>query len=213
MFLGYYNLANFITLAGLASSLTAVFAAAAYDFKTAVLMLSLAGLCDVCDGLIARNNIAKYEDKTAVFGCSLDVLCSFVGFVVAPVVITYCFGNRTAADIFIYIIFASCGAFSLANHNTVFVMRQGRTAGFRGVPVTVTAVFLPIIFTLSMFAPPTVTGYLLRILLVCLSVAFLINIRIKRPSLKLLVIVCTVCLFCLAMMMVLREVPVKYFVY
>ncbi len=213
MFLGYYNLANLITLAGLAASVTAVVSAGSYDFRTAIFMLTVAGFCDMCDGLVARNNYEKYDDKTHIFGSTLDTLCSLVGFVIAPVTVAYFFGNRTSADIFIYIVYAVCGVIHLANHSTAAALRGGRTSAFRGVPIATVVAFLPVIFALAMFASPSVTGYMLRILFLCLSVGFVVNIRVKRPSIRTIAIVAIVCLFCLAMMTILRDIPIKYFTY
>ena len=55
MFIGYYNIANLVTLLGLVSSVLACFNAMNGNIKMGVVMFLLAGLCDMFDGRIARS--------------------------------------------------------------------------------------------------------------------------------------------------------------
>ena len=71
MFIGYYNLANLITLTGLASSVAAICFAGAGHFEAAVIAMLIAGVSDMFDGRVARH--ADREDRKAkMFGIQID---------------------------------------------------------------------------------------------------------------------------------------------
>jgi phosphatidylserine synthase len=53
MFIGFFSIANTLTLFGLISAVTACFLAANGNFKFAFYMLFLSCLCDTFDGKIA----------------------------------------------------------------------------------------------------------------------------------------------------------------
>ena len=50
MIIGYYNIANFITLTGMSSALCACYLAFMGHYKAAIVVYMLAGLCDLFDG-------------------------------------------------------------------------------------------------------------------------------------------------------------------
>lgn len=210
MFLGFYNLANFMTLLGLASSVTAIFAAMALDFKVAVLLFAFAGVCDSLDGKLARNRIDNSDPRKAVYGVMLDSLCDLVSFGVTPCVIAYAFGNKTTIDLIIYMLFIACGCVRLAYYNTRALCSDGKVSGFVGVPITTSVIVFPFLMMLAMFMTPVVISYALRIFFVSLGVAFVIKRKVKRPSAKTILWFVLANTAAIAVMFILGDIPINY---
>ena len=80
MFIGYYNLANTVTLLGLSSAVMAVFCASQGFYKLAVVMFLFAGLCDMFDGRIARRAASGKQQRERIFGIQIDSLADVVSF-------------------------------------------------------------------------------------------------------------------------------------
>ncbi len=210
MFLGFYNLANFMTLLGLASSVTAIFAAVALDFKLAVLLFAFAGVCDSLDGKLARNRTDNGDPRKAVYGVMLDSLCDLISFGVTPCVIAYAFGNKTAIDMVIYLLFITCGCIRLAYYNTRALCSDGKVSGFVGVPITTSVVVFPLIIMLAMFIPPVIISYILRIFFVLLGAAFILKVKVKRLSVKKMLFFVLISTFAIGLMFALGDVPINY---
>ncbi len=210
MFLGYFNLANFVTLLGLATSVTAMFAAVAHEFKIAILLFAFAGVCDSIDGKLARNRIDHSDTKVTVFGVMLDSLCDLVSFGVTPCVIAYAFGNISVFDLAVYILFCVFGAIRLAYYNTRALCSDGRYHGFIGVPITTSVVLLPPIIALAMVLDPVFVSYVLRVFFVALGFAFILKIKIDRPNPKTTIILALICVAGVAAMFAFPSVPVQF---
>jgi CDP-diacylglycerol--serine O-phosphatidyltransferase len=75
---------NLVTILAMIAGLTSVQKAMMGDFETAILLLLIAGICDVLDGALARALKAQSE-----FGAQLDSLSDFLAFGVAPGLILY----------------------------------------------------------------------------------------------------------------------------
>lgn len=210
MFLGFYNLANFMTLLGLASSVTAIFAAMALEFKWAVLLFAFAGVCDALDGKFARNRLDSGDPRKAVYGMMLDSLCDLVSFGATPCVIAYAFGNKSAADLVIYLFFITCGCIRLAYYNTRALCSDGKARGFVGVPITTSVIAFPFIIMLAMFVPPLVVGFILRAFFVVLGLLFIFKVKVNRLSAKAIVISVLIAAAAIAIMFALPNVPINY---
>ncbi len=182
MFIGYYSLANCVTLFGLLSSVTACFLAANGNFKFAVYMLFLACLCDIVDGTIARaNRNRSLDDKN--FGIQLDSICDVVSFGVTPCFIAFSFGFDGFLDVLIYGFFIICGAIRLAYFNTLANKNPGKKMKyFRGVPIPFSTFIVTFLFLLTTFIPASVTVWLFRLLFLGLAFAYILNIRVKKPN-------------------------------
>ncbi len=210
MFLGFYNLANFMTLLGLASSVIAIFAAMALDFKWAVLLFAFAGVCDGLDGRLARNRLDSSDPRKAVYGMMLDSLCDLISFGATPCVIAYAFGNKSFVDLVIYLFFITCGCIRLAYYNTRALCSDGKVRGFMGVPITTSVAMFPFIMMLAMFVPPLVVGFILRAFFIVLGVSFILRIKINRPSAKTLIVFILISAAAIAVMFALPNVPINY---
>lgn len=186
MFIGIYSIANFITLMGLTSSVIACFLAGIGSFKFALFMLFLACLCDTFDGRVARSNLNRTE-KQKFYGIQLDSLCDLVSFGVTPCFIAFSFGFRGVLDIIIYCLFIVCGAIRLAYFNTLAnepSANPKKSKGFRGVPIPMSCPLMTLLFMLTLFTPANVSVWFFRIGMLALAIGYILNIKIKKPSLK-----------------------------
>lgn len=181
MFIGYYNLANFITLAGMSSAVCAIFLAYKGAFKVAVMAILFAGLCDMFDGRVARH--AKREGrKIKMFGIQIDTVSDMVSFGVAPAVIAYIYGLNRFYDILILLFYASCGAIRLAYFNTQAITETEdlNLKHFTGVPIPVICFVLPPLTLLMTFVSPGIMSWVARTSYIALGTAFIINVKIKK---------------------------------
>ncbi len=182
MFIGYYSLANCVTLFGLLSAVMACFLAANGNFKFAIYMLFVACVCDICDGTIARKSKNRsVEDK--YFGIQLDSLCDMVSFGVTPCFIAFSFGFDGVIDVLIYSFFIAAGGIRLAYFNTLANKNPGKKMKyFRGVPIPFSTFVITALFLLTTFIPASVTVWFFRIALLGLGIAYILNIPIKKPD-------------------------------
>ncbi len=97
MFLGFYDYTVVLTYISLGISVFGITRALEGDFKVAIFCLALSGLCDMFDGKIARTKKNRTEDEKN-FGIQIDSFCDVVCFGIFPVMICYCLGVNTPAE-------------------------------------------------------------------------------------------------------------------
>ena len=184
MFIGFFSVANTVTLCGLISAVISCFLAANGNCKLAIYMMFLACLCDTFDGRIARSNPDRTEAQK-FYGVQLDSLCDVISFGLTPCFIAFSFGFDALLDVIIYSIFIACGAIRLAYFNTLANAKPNKkNNGFKGVPIPMSTFVITVLFVLTTFSPASVSVWFFRIALLALAVAFVLNIRIKKPNLK-----------------------------
>ncbi len=190
MFIGYYNLANFITLFGMSSAVGGIFLAREGYYKLAIMALLLAGLCDMFDGRVARR--AKNKDRREkMFGIQIDTVSDMVSFGVTPAVIAYIYGLNKWYDIVILVFYACCGAIRLAYFNTQAITETTdlNLKQFTGVPIpTVCFVLAPLTFLMT-FIDPAIMAAVTRISFAVLGGAFIVNVKIKKVGFLVSVII------------------------
>ena len=163
MFIGYYNIANLVTLLGLVSSVLACFNAMNGNIKMGVVMFLLAGLCDMFDGRIARS-MKMRSGREKLFGVQIDTVCDMVSFGLTPVIIGYALGMRGVFDILVFLFFAVCGGVRLAYFNTQAIARPDlKMDHFTGVPIPFICYVLPFLVLLMCFVPFSVRRVILPI--------------------------------------------------
>ncbi len=194
MFIGYYNLANSVTLLGLVSALLSC--VVAINSKTAggadknkiiyaVVLFLISGLCDMFDGRIARGYGSRTR-KEKLFGIQIDSLCDMVSFGIAPVVIAYCAGFNKVYHLIAFCVYAVCGAIRLAYFNTQAVeeTKDLNMKCFTGVPIPVCCMTVPPIMLLfKLFGTNLPVSIVFAIVYFLTGLAFVINVKIKKLSL------------------------------
>ncbi len=107
------------------------------------LLLILAGILDVLDGLIARRS-----KKLSTLGADLDSLADIVSFGVAPAVLGFTLGLRGLWDAAVLIYFVNCGISRLARFNVTAVELSagtGKVKYFEGTPIPTSIVIVGVL--------------------------------------------------------------------
>lgn len=203
--IGYYNLANFVTLTGLVCAVLACFVAASGNFFLSMLCLSLAALCDATDGRIARANPSATK-RSRFYGVQLDSLCDMVSFGVVPCMIAYLMGYNGVIDIILYLLFGVCGATRLANFNTEAAVDSAdlKMNHFTGVPIPFSAMILPLLVIVHMLAGHL--ALLFRIAFLVVGLGYILRVRIPKPSGKAQLIMGVYMLACVIALLVIQLV-------
>lgn len=202
MFIGYYNLANAVTLLvlvfALASSILSIYSLGAdgvadvQKINIAVTLFLMSGLCDMFDGRIARGYGSRTR-KEKLFGIQIDSLCDMVSFGIAPVIIAYCAGYREIYHLIAYAIYSVCGAIRLAYFNTQAVeeTKDLNMKCFTGVPIPFCCLTVPPIMLLSKILTPGNIGAQIAFaaLYFLTGIAFVVNVKIKKLSIAKSIIV------------------------
>jgi CDP-diacylglycerol--serine O-phosphatidyltransferase len=101
----------------------------------AFLLLPLALVCDVLDGLVARLN----PTRQSLLGADLDSLSDVISFGVAPAVLGYTLGLRGGWDVLCLTYFVVCGVSRLARFNVTAAAladsETGKVKYFEGTPI------------------------------------------------------------------------------
>lgn len=205
MFIGVYNLANLVTLLGLATSFVACVFAHNGKFELAVCMLLASGLCDMFDGRIARGAGSRTR-KEKVFGIQIDTVCDMVSFGVTPAFIVYSFGFGEWYDILIYIVYVCCAAIRLAYFNTQAIEETPdlNMKVFTGVPVPFSCAVLPLLVIIGKLVTSTLAVNIVAdCAMLAVGLAFILNIKIKKLNVWQSVCVVTLGAACVVLMFVL----------
>ncbi len=174
--IGEYNKSVIITYIGVILSIFGIFFALKNYFDASFLCLIFAGICDMIDGPVARK--CKRSESAKQFGVQLDSLADVFSFIAFPSVLClFLLGPEVGLVCIPYVI---CGIIRLAWFNV------GANAGntlqyFQGLPVTYSALILPIYYLLTLILPGVffVGGF--AFLYVLIALAFVINVKIKKP--------------------------------
>lgn len=159
------------------------------DYRMAVLMLALSGLCDMFDGKIARTKKDRTEDEKK-FGIQLDSLCDVICFGAYPVLLAYCIGMRGRVSGIIFAIYALGAVIRLAYFNVMEEKRQKETAEkrkeYQGLPVTSIAVIFPVLFfvggLIKGLGYAGGMGLVLQIGMLITGILFVVDFKVKKPG-------------------------------
>ena len=188
MFIGFYNLANSVTLLGLAFAVMSCMAAISGNSEASIITATLlflgSGLCDMFDGRIARGSGSRTR-KEKLFGIQIDTVCDMVSFGVTPVVIAYCAGYDSVFHMVIYIVYAMCGAIRLAYFNTQAVEDTPdlNMKFFTGVPIPFCCLVLPPLMLIMKLCENPMTlwlSVLFAAMYLLMGILFIINVKIKK---------------------------------
>ena len=173
-FIGVYNLANCVTMLGIAAAVVGI--SFAGNPRLAMLMLILSGVCDMFDGRVAR--MFPRTDLEKKYGIQLDSFADTVSFVIFPAVFLIA-QSRTVWTVLIAIVYVFAGVTRLCWFD---ITTDGHTKYFSGMPVTMIALFLPLWYAVAALAHFTVPPLAVALFLLVMAVLFVANIRVKKPS-------------------------------
>lgn len=205
-FIGYYNLANLVTLVGLACAVLACFMVARGQYIFAMLAYGIAGLCDAMDGRIARAT-ATMTRRERFYGVQLDSLCDVVSFGAVPCFMAYTMGYNHVIDIVIYMLFAVCGATRLANFNTESAVDTAdmKPKHFTGVPIPFSQIIFPLLMIVHVLVGSPVF-WLFRIAFLLVGISFVLRFRLPKPGGKVQLMIGVYEIICLIALIVISIV-------
>jgi CDP-diacylglycerol--serine O-phosphatidyltransferase len=143
--------ADFLTLANATCGTLAIFLCLQHlanegarpPLLGAFLLLPLALLLDVADGLVARRT-----RRASIYGADLDSLADVVSFGVAPAVLAFTVGMRGVWDILVLCAFVCCGVSRLARFNVTAVTLSagtGKVRYYEGTPIPTSLVLVGVL--------------------------------------------------------------------
>ena len=195
-FIGVYNLANCVTMLGVAAAVVGI--SFASNPRFAMLMLILAGVCDMFDGRVARMFPRTEFEKR--YGIQLDSFADTVSFVIFPAVFLIAQG-RTVWTVLIAILYVFAGVTRLCWFD---ITTDGNTKYFSGFPVTCIALLLPMLYAVFALAHTAVPTIVVALSLLVMAVLFVANIRVKKPTGKATIALAVVGLAMLLVLLLVR---------
>lgn len=183
--IGVYDYTVILTYVGLSISVIGMTQAIAGEFRTAIVCLALAGLCDMFDGKIARSKKNRTEEEK-LFGMQLDSLCDVICFGVYPAMICWLLGVRGMLGRVLICFYCICSVIRLSYFNVLETKRQQEEEGankyYHGLPITSMAIVLPMVFMLQVFVSNITFIVALHISLFVVGFLFIVDFRLKKPG-------------------------------
>lgn len=180
--IGFYNYSVILTYLGLGSAITGIVLALERQPQLSVLCLLICGLCDMFDGTIART--CKRSEDAKRFGVQIDSLCDLVCFGVFPAMIGWAIGPESWFTVACMIVYVLAAVIRLAYFNVQEINREredgGKRTYYEGLPVTSSALIMPIVIMAGVIAHVKWT-YIYPITLLLMGAAFVSRIRVKKP--------------------------------
>lgn len=181
--LGFYNYTVILTYIGMLAGFTGIAYAVNGDTHSAMILLMVAGVCDMFDGAIASTMERTRKEKN--FGIQIDSLSDLICFGVLPAILVYRLSAHSFISLYISGLYVLAALIRLAWFNVDEAERQLTETGHRefylGLPVTSAALVLPVLselayplgFSMSKVGP---------VALMIMAIAFLCPFRLKKPE-------------------------------
>lgn len=181
--LGYYDYTVVLTYCGLLFAFGGIICSIHGNYTEALACLMITGLCDTFDGAVASTKDRTASEKR--FGVQIDSLCDLIGFGVLPGIFVYIIAGQKPYLAVIASMYVLASVIRLAYFNVMEEERQQQTTDrrsyYNGVPVTVVAFLLPVVYMIAVNAPgECVVCY--PITLVVLLIGFVSTIKIGKPK-------------------------------
>lgn len=200
--IGFYGYWVILTYLGVISAAAGIYSALGGNIKFAVVCLMASGIFDMFDGPVAR--LAKRTDREKSFGIQIDSLADIIGFGILPAVIGYAIfknhvdGNYgqygTVLIVIIISIYVLTALIRLAYFNVTedeFQSRNEKRKYYEGLPVTSVALIIPLVYSICVYFDFHISEVYNKLLML-LSLAFVIKIRIPKIRLRYMIGLCLV---------------------
>lgn len=185
--IGIYNPTIILTYIGVFCAVLGMgllHGAEADRLDTAMILLIVSGVCDLFDGLVARQ--FKRTEQEKQFGIQLDSLADTVSLVVFPatILMTVAGINVLSAAVACFYVFA--GIMRLGWFNVTTEENKGF---YQGLPVTFAAGLIPLCYLILKLTVPVVMAAVFPVIFACIGLLFILNFKMKKPGLKVLIVV------------------------
>jgi len=190
--IGHFGWWVLLTYLSLVVAVVGVCFALGGNIGYAMVCLMVCGLCDMCDGPVARKATRTRQEES--FGVQIDSLADLVSFGVFPLVIGYAVGPQyfsqdyvslgMVASIVVSALYLLAALIRLGYFNAqqLELANQGvARTHYVGVPVTLVAIIIPLAYSIcSHLDIPLATVY--SPLLLVMAVAFLMRVKLPKMS-------------------------------
>ena len=185
--IGYWNYTVILTFLSLASSVLGMTEAMEGHFTLAIICLALSGLFDAFDGRVARTKKDRSNDEKT-YGIQLDSLCDMVCFGAFPAFLCYQMGISRITGTVVMVLYCMFAVVRLAFFNVLETREPKEEDGagkyFHGLPVTSIAVIFPLVYLISYWVSRECKPKVLECMLLVTGVLFVVDFKVKKPSLK-----------------------------
>ncbi len=189
--IGYWSYTVILTYLGLISAFVGI--AFSVLFASGDTMLSvifpigclmLCGFCDMFDGRVARSKKDRSDDEKN-FGIQIDSLCDLVCFTVLPATLGFCMGGNHIFAAVSGSALILAGVVRLAYFNVEEMKRRSdpdnNDHSYTGLPVTTTALLVPIIFLFRNFTGCMFPTFY-HICLIIIAILFVLRFKLPKPG-------------------------------
>ncbi len=200
--IGYYGFWVVLTYLSVVSAALGIYFALGGSIGYALLCLMFSGVCDTMDGRVA--SLKKRDAREKNYGIQIDSLADIISFGILPAVIGYAVGQTDSAQFYgslgvavsivITCSYLLAALIRLAYFNVIEMEIQSKNEKrtyYEGLPVTSVALIIPIAYSLcDLIRIPLYPVY--SILLLLLSVAFVLKVKIPKPRGRAQIILCLI---------------------
>ena len=179
MIVGIFNLPTALSFVGLILSILACIFSFNKYIELSIICLMYAGLADLFDGFLARKLKIKTEEK--MFGIQIDSIIDMASFGLVPVIILLHYGFNTIIAYILFFIYCCCAAMRLAYFNCLKLKDNKEIKYYTGLPVTYSALIIPLAFISSGFLPDYIFEIVIYIIILIISLLFILKIPILKP--------------------------------
>ena len=181
MLIGKYNKSLIISYLGVTFAVIGMVYAARANFKAAMVLMVLAGVCDMFDGKFAR--MCKRNKDEELFGIQLDSLADTVDFVTFPIVFGLALGFNEWYHVIAYVLLAMGGIQRLCHFNVLVINKndKGPVKFYSGLPVTSTSITYPLLWLISNYITMGVYQICYTVLTYLTAALFVLNIKVPKP--------------------------------
>lgn len=182
--IGVYNPTIWLTYIGVFCAIIGIgLLLCAGTMDTAMIMLILSGVCDMFDGVVARR--FKRTEQEKQFGIQLDSLADTVSFVVFPAVILLAVTQCHPLCMIIACFYVFAGIMRLGWFNVTTEENKGF---YQGLPVTFSALIFSLCYLVLRLLNLDIFHIVYPVLLACVGLLFILNFRMKKPGIKVLLL-------------------------
>ena len=181
MIIGKWNKSVILTYVGLAFAVAGMVLSFAFEKANyGICCLMLAGICDLFDGSVARR--CKRDELEKAFGIELDSLVDVMSFIALPIALSVSMGFTSIWFIAVYIIFAMSGIARLAYFNLETAETDDPVRFYTGLPVTYTALIIPVVYLLSAFVDGIVFKIVYAATLFIIAFLGVLRVNVIKPK-------------------------------
>ncbi|MCQ2418053.1 MAG: CDP-alcohol phosphatidyltransferase family protein [Oscillospiraceae bacterium] len=188
--IGYYSYTVILTYVGFVCGTVGLYFCANGSTNAAIIMLMLAGFCDMFDGKVAKTKKNRTSQECR-FGIQIDSLSDMVCFGILPPMIAFSTGMHKPYQIAIFSCFSLAGLIRLAYFNVSEEERQETTTErrkvYEGLPVTSVALIIPFLFA---FRNDLGDGFpiVASVVYAVIACAFITRFTLKKPQMRVMVL-------------------------